>query len=96
MVLYLSVFDGVCVCCPCLMLRSPGGKLIMVSSIDGYCSVVAFDEGALGETTPIPKPLAAITQAPDAAAEASPAPLPIPTPEPAPVPVPAATEGVVA
>ena len=47
-----GVFAGVTPAVTCCACRGPHGKLLMVSSIDGYCSVVAFDDGELGEELP--------------------------------------------
>ena len=40
-----------CLRCPLghLVARAPQARMLMMSSIDGYCSVVLFDEGELGE-----------------------------------------------
>ena len=33
-------------------LRSSSGDVLVMASIDGYCSIVAFDEGELGVPLP--------------------------------------------
>jgi hypothetical protein len=69
--------------------------MLMMSSIDGYCSVVLFEDGELGEfLAPAPVPvLEPVMPAPVPAPVVGPplAPEPSPSPSPSPSPVPAPT-----
>ena len=34
-------------------LRSSDGRIVVVSSLDGYCSIISFEEGELGKPSSI-------------------------------------------